>query len=94
MRFQMYCMFDKMSGVYLQPFVARSETDARRTLALGFEDPGFLQSPAGRHPQDFAMYHVGVFEDESGVINAVHTPKMVCHLSDLRPLPPASTVSS
>lgn len=94
MKFQLFCMFDKQAGVFLQPFCARSENDARRQLTLGFEDPGFLSTPAGRYPQEFAMYHVGAFEDESAVITVPTAPRFVVNLMELRPIPPASTVPS
>lgn len=93
MRFQLFCMFDQMAGVFLQPFCARSAVDARRQLTLGFENRDFLETPAGRYPHEFAMYHVGEFDDESGVIDSVK-PVRVCLLSDCRPLPTSSTVSS
>lgn len=92
MMFQLFSMQDNTSGVFLQPFVARSESDAKRSLALGFEDPQFLQTPAGRYPHEFALYKIGAFDDETGVI-APCTPVRCAILSDLRPMPPASTVS-
>lgn len=93
MIFKLFAMRDKTSGVFLQPFVSRSEIDAKRMLASAFDDPGFNQTPAGRYPQDFVLYEVGLFDDDRGEITGA-TPFAIATLSDLRPLPPASTVSS
>lgn len=94
MKFQMFSMFDRTSRVFLQPFVARSEGDARRQLTAAFEDPQFMQTPAGRYPQEFELYHVGTFDDESAILEVPDAARLVVVLSDLRPVPPASTVSS
>lgn len=93
MRFNLYSMLDKTSGVYLQPFVSRGDVDAKRMLAQGFDDPAFLQTPAGRYPQDFVLTRIGEFDDDTGVVDG-RKPLPIATLSDLRPLPPASTVSS
>lgn len=93
MLFKLFAMRDKTSGVFLQPFVSRSVVDAKRMLASAFDDPGFLQTPAGRYPQDFVLYEIGLFDDDCGEIEATQ-PAALATLSDLRPLPPASTVSS
>lgn len=94
MKFQLFCMLDKTSGIYLQPFCARSETDARRQLTLAFEDPQFMSTPAGRYPHEFEMYHVGTFDDDTAIIQALPVPRKVANLADLRPPAPSSTVAS
>lgn len=87
MRFVMFSMFDAKSAVFLQPFVARSENDARRQLALAFEDPNFRNTPAGRFIEEFHLYELGSFDDENGVITASH-PRQVCTLASLKPAEP------
>ena len=94
MRFVMFSVRDIASGVFLQPFVARSETDAKRQLSTAFDDPMFLQTPAGKFPQEFEVYVVADFDDDNGQIRSVFPPSLVCRLSDLRPVPPSSTVPS
>ena len=87
MKFHLYCMQDKTSGIFLQPFCARSETDARRQLTLAFEDLQFMQTPAGRYPQEFEMYHVGTFDDDTAIIQAMPVPRKIVNLAELRPKP-------
>ena len=94
MRFALYSIRDVVSSVYLQPFVARSEVDAKRQLAAAFDDPQFLATPAGRYPMDFHLYHVGHFDDDTGIVEAFEHPANICRIGDLRPIPPASTVPS
>lgn len=92
MLFNLYSVKDKTSGVFLQPFVARSDVDATRQLAAAFEDPAFMQTPAGRYPQDFVLYGIGTFDDVDGDVGS-NGPRSIATLSDLRPSPP-STVRS
>lgn len=93
MKFKMFSVFDLAAGVFLQPFLARSDADAKRNITAGFDDPQFLQSPAGRYPSEFKLFSLATFDDDTGILEA-YTPSFVATLSDLRPLPPSSTVSS
>lgn len=93
MRFIMFSVRDTKAGVFLQPFIARSTTDAIRNITSGFEQPEFLQSPVGRYPNEFDLFDIGEFDDECG-ISKEYTPVFVSNIADLRPRPRASTVSS
>lgn len=93
MKFMMFCIHDVKSGIFLQPFVSRSENDAKRMIASSFEDPNFMQTPAGRYPHEFLLFSLAGFDDESGIISDA-SPKRICMISDLRPVPPSSTVPS
>lgn len=72
MLFNLFSVFDAKARVYLAPFVARSAVDAKRQLEAAKADPAFMQTPVGQHPEDFELYQVGTFDDETGIIDAHH----------------------
>lgn len=81
MRFQLFSVFDAKARVYLAPFVARSAVDAKRQLEAAKADSSFMQTPVGQHPEDFELYQVGTFDDETGELEAHHG--FVVHMNDI-----------
>lgn len=94
MRVKLFSIFDTKSRVFLAPFVARSTVDAQRQIAASFKDPQMRETPVGQNPEDFELYTVGDFDDETGVISPVSNG-FVCSLDTLRgEFPAPSTVRS
>ncbi|WNK14722.1 MAG: nonstructural protein [Microvirus sp.] len=89
MNFQLFSIFDMKAGVFLSPFVSRSETDAERQISSSLRDPGIKDTPVGQNPEDFALYKIGKFDDELGRIESDLAPRLVKTLKEL-----GSTVSS
>lgn len=92
MIFQMFSVFDLKGKIFLAPFVSRSAVDAKRQIAASLADPNIMQTPVGQHPEDFALYRVGDFDDEYGKMNGSDLPELICHLPELKASP--STVPS
>lgn len=58
-------VFDKATMAYMRPFCALSTGQAIRL----FEDETLTpDSEIGRHPEDYALFKVGTFNDASGEI--------------------------
>ncbi|AZL82705.1 nonstructural protein [Apis mellifera associated microvirus 4] len=93
MRVQLFSVFDTKSRIYLAPFVARSQVDATRQIASSFRDPQMKDTPVGQNPEDFELFLVGSFDDESGDMS-VCKPTFVANLGNLRDDSRGSTVSS
>lgn len=68
MKFQLYSIFDTRSRVFLSPFVSRSDVDATRQIEASLKDPQVKSTPVGAYPQDFELYCLGIFDDDSGEI--------------------------
>lgn len=66
MKFSLYAIYDLKAGVYLSPFPARSEVEVIRNLLASRDDPQMAATPVCQHPEDFALFEVGSFDDESG----------------------------
>lgn len=92
MKFTLFSVFDGTAGVYLQPFIARSEVDAKRQIAASFENPEFRSTPVGRNPETFYLYGLATFDDETGDISGFAAITRYCSVAELAPR--ASTVSS
>lgn len=84
MKLRLFSIYDFKSGVYLVPFPARSEVDAVRQITSSFDDNSIMQTPAGKKPEEFGLYSIGCFDDESGEI-IPSRPELICRLDALRP---------
>ena len=56
---------DVKAEFFGRPFTARSEAEAVRMFADGIKDN---QTQMSQHPEDFILYHIGLFNDETGEI--------------------------
>lgn len=78
----MLAMKDTKVGIYLQPFAAVRVSSAVRDIGDLVKDPqGSL--PWQRHPEDFDLYQVGTFDDDTGEIEK-ETPSFIVHLTTLK----------
>ena len=82
MLFNLYCIYDKKTGIYLAPFPARSDTDACRSIYMDFANPQIQQTPIGRAPRDFDVMAVARFNDENGGLQPF-APRHVTNIGDL-----------
>lgn len=64
MKHQMYSIYDKVSKVYILPFYQSNERVAIRSFVSGMMDSTHQLS---QHPHDFVLFHMGEFDDESGL---------------------------
>lgn len=62
---KIYCVFDKKSGTWDNPFTARTHGEAERMFSGAVNDK---QSLLGQYPEDFSLWHVGAFDPHSGDI--------------------------
>nr|QJB20835.1 MAG: nonstructural protein [Microvirus sp.] len=83
MRFLLFSIFDRKAGVYLSPFPSRAVIDAERSIVASFRDNSLQGTPVAAHPEDFALYLIGRFDDETGYIDAT-TSQLIAELQDLR----------
>ncbi len=65
MRVFMYCVFDSCSGLYDRPFCAQADGAAVRSFGDIACD---AEHPIGMHPEHYSLFRVGLFDDNSGVI--------------------------
>ena len=74
-------VFDKASAAFGRPVFVGTVAQAVR----GFTDEvNGGDGDVSRHPQDFALYRVGAFDDSSGLFTSVSPPERVVEASDLK----------
>lgn len=86
MLLQAFSIFDAKSGAFSAPFFAFNAAVAQRNVAAGVREGDSLLS---RFPEDYQLYHVGSFDDGTGVLQAI-PPVAVCNLVSLREVVHAS----
>jgi len=55
-----------------------------RSLTSIVNDDDKKNNNYAAYPEDYALYYIGVFDDQSGVITASHQPQLVLQLSSLK----------
>lgn len=61
---EVYSVFDKKSGAYMQPIYFRTRGEAVRS----FIDACSSQDNFKKHPEDYSFCFIGLFDDNTGVI--------------------------
>jgi len=73
--YQMCSVLDMVAQQYGRPFFAVSEGSAIRGFSDEVNRPS--ESVISQHPNDFQLFHVGTFDDESCVISLNSAPRLM-----------------
>lgn len=68
---QIFAVFDKKAVAFANPFFYHQKGQALRGFEDAVNDP---QSPLSKHPEDFSLWHIGEWNDITGVITSLQTP--------------------
>lgn len=71
MKLEMFSVFDSAAKAFMEPFVAQTIEVAIRRFRASVNHEG---SDFGRFPEDYTLFHVGTFVQESGTVLALETP--------------------
>lgn len=86
-----YSLFDRKLLQYGQLVLERNDFGVQRGLCDGIRaQPDSLLS---KHPEDFDLYQVAEFDDESGVVTALVPPRFVSAVSVVLPVPVGEQLS-
>lgn len=69
-----FSVFDSAAGLFGRPFVDQSVGVAVRGFA---DECRRKESPLAAHPQDYILYELGEFDQDTGVITVLPEPKNV-----------------
>lgn len=79
MKLKMVCVMDIAVGAFGQPFSVRSIGEATR----GFMDEvSKSDSQLRLHPEDFSLYDVGEFDQDTGILTGKDVPERICRARD------------
>lgn len=73
---QVYTVKDKVAEIHNTPFFQISHAVALRAFresCLDDRDGNLLNS----NPQDFELYYIGTYDDETGLVTSLNTPELL-----------------
>ena len=76
---QIYVIHDVKASAYLTPFFLPNDALARRTFSDCANDP---EHAFGKHPEDFTLFNLGSFNNETGNMILEPSPVPVCKALD------------
>ena len=76
-----YTIYDVKAEAYLTPFFLQNEAILKRTIMDTLSDDNHM---FGKHPEDYIMYYVGEYDDQTGQIVSPETPTVLWKLIDLK----------
>ncbi|WNK13535.1 MAG: nonstructural protein [Microvirus sp.] len=69
-----YSLRDTKADAFAQPFFAPNRSVAIRNYLAASEDPASIIS---RFPGDFSLYEIGLFDDNTGIIESHPLPQLI-----------------
>lgn len=79
--YKMYSVHDSKAEIFHPPFFKHSHGEAERELTTLVNDN---KSTISQYPEDYNLYFVGEYNDQSGVITALATPHHVAKAALLK----------
>lgn len=71
---KMYSIRDAKAEIYHVPFYNKTHGEAERNLKQLLNDE---KSSISQYPEDFDLYYIGTYDDQTGVIKALATPQHI-----------------
>lgn len=65
MKLGIYAVQDRKAGTFARPFTIQNDAMAVRAFVAAKQDPS---SELSKYPEDFALYYLGTFDDDTGTI--------------------------
>lgn len=86
MRMVMVCVRDAKAEIYMRPWFVQTAGAAIRTFSdeVNREDK---ENALYNHPGDFALYEVGLFDDQEGKVYSYDIPKLLIQADQIRMKP-------
>ncbi|AAG45347.1 nonstructural protein [Bdellovibrio phage phiMH2K] len=80
MQLKVFSIRDSKTGVYGTPFYQHTHGQAERSFQQLAKDP---QSTVANHPEDFDLFHLGEYDDQTGKLTPLDTPEHCVKAIDL-----------
>lgn len=74
MRLKAYAIRDSKAGFYGKPFFSHTHGEAERSFRQLAKDPA---SQLSSFPDDFDLFHLGEYDDSTGLFQALGTPEHI-----------------
>lgn len=84
MNLNVYSIYDLKAKVFALPFYAPVDAVAVRNVGIMVNDDSSASGLLAKHPEDFSLYRLAVFNDEVGVFEPLPQPAVVCMCAALK----------
>lgn len=74
MQLMAYSVRDMKTEIYTPPFFNKSHGEAERTFRELINDENTMP---GKYPEDYDLYHLGVYDDQTGTMKVLDTPQHI-----------------
>lgn len=74
MQLQVFSIRDQKAAAFGMPFFQKTKGEAIRNFQELSKDE---KSLVAKYPEDFDLYHVGVYDDQTGLVKSLDTPQHV-----------------
>lgn len=78
---RIFALYDDKAKAFMPPFCMPEVGLAIRAFGDLVSDS---KHPVGAHPGDYAIYHLGTFDEQSGVITALSVPSVLMNGLEMR----------
>ena len=72
MKYEMFAVRDSKAGVFMTPNLYQTKGVARRAFTDAVNDPN---TPFSKHPDDYALFALGTYCEESGRFESLPQPE-------------------
>jgi len=80
---EVYSIYDSKCEFYTQPFMVRAKGEAIRAFSdLANDD----KTQVGQHPEDFTLFQLATFDENTGKYESLLTPKSICLANEMKKL--------
>lgn len=84
MKYVLFAVRDQKSDSYTAPFHAPTRGIALRSWSDQLNDPKNADSDQARHPEDFSLWFLAEYDDNTGQITPAARPEQMAIASDLK----------
>jgi len=88
MKVTIYSIYDSKASAYAPPFFLLRDQQAIRAFSDTAKDPS---TQLNRHPADFTLHKIGLFDDQSGKIEPCKQPEFLAAATEFTGKPAAAT---
>lgn len=81
MQLKMYAIRDAKAELFRQPFCKLTHGEAERDFKTLVNDE---QSQVNKYPEDYDLYYLGVYDDNSGKLTTLDTPEHIIKAVQLK----------
>jgi len=72
MQLKVFTVRDQKAEIFNTPWFAKTHGEAERNFQQLAKDP---KSTVNQFPDDFDLYYLGTYDDQTGLVNPVDTPQ-------------------